>query len=106
MVLNETADFYRFFDATPHAEFLSQCVERTVDVDLPAEVKFLTAYDRFLRILENIVGMPDSTADLLFNFLRQNDGVLPKRGRDREFVKLTDAEIAQIESAYAGAFAG
>jgi hypothetical protein len=63
-VLNETADFYRFFDATPHAEFLYQCVERTIDVDLPAEARFLQAYDGFRRTLANIVDMPDRTSDL------------------------------------------
>ncbi len=35
-VLNETADFYRLFDATPHAEFLFGCVVRMVDIDLRA----------------------------------------------------------------------
>jgi hypothetical protein len=104
-VLNETADFYRFFDATPHAEFLFQCVERTIDVDLPAEAKYLKAYDGFQRALGSIVDMPDRTADLLFSFLRQNDGKLSKRGRDKEFEKLREDEIAQIESAYATAFA-
>ena len=29
-VLNDTADYYRFFDATDHAEFLYRCVEETV----------------------------------------------------------------------------
>jgi hypothetical protein len=104
-VLNDTADFYRFFDATPHAEFLYQCVERTIDVDLPAEAKYLKAYDGFQRALANIVDMPDRTADLLFSFLRQNNGMLSKRGRDKEFEKLREDEIAQIESAYAAAFA-
>jgi hypothetical protein len=104
-VLNDTADFYRFFDATPHAEFLYQCVERTIDVDLPAEAKYLKAYDGFQRALANIVDMPDRTADLLFTFLRQNNGMLSKRGRDKEFEKLREDEIAQIESAYAAAFA-
>ena len=28
-VLNDTADFYCFFDATPHAEFLYACVRQT-----------------------------------------------------------------------------
>ncbi|GGB11839.1 hypothetical protein GCM10011491_44690 [Brucella endophytica] len=46
-VLNETADFYRYFDATPHAEFLFECVARAIDVDLPAETAFLRSYDRF-----------------------------------------------------------
>src|SRR5262249_23042430 len=36
-VLNDTADFYRFFDATPHAEFLYACVQQTIEQDLPNE---------------------------------------------------------------------
>jgi len=103
-VLNETADFYRFFDATPHAEFLYQCVERTIDVDLPAETTFLKAYDIFRLEVANIVDMPERTADLLFRFLRQNKGALSKRGRQNEFAQLTDDEVAQIESRYADAF--
>jgi hypothetical protein len=102
--LNETADFYRFFDATPHAEFLYQCVEQTIDVDLPAETRFLKAYDIFRREVASIVDLPDRTADLLFRFLRQNNGALSKRGRENEFERLTDGEVAQIESVYAGAF--
>jgi hypothetical protein len=105
-VVNATADFYRFFDATPHAEFLYQCVERTIDVDLPAETGFLAAHDVFRRALANIVDMPESTADLLFRFLHQNNGTLSKRGREKEFAELTEAEVALIESAYAEAFAG
>ncbi|MGO9004194.1 MAG: Fic family protein [Beijerinckiaceae bacterium] len=104
-VLNETVDFYRFFDATPHAEFLCQCVVRTIDVDLPAETGFLKAYDIFRRELANIVDMPDRTADLLFRLLHQNNGALSKRGREREFAQLTVNEVAQIESVYAEAFA-
>jgi hypothetical protein len=103
-VLNETADFYRFFDATPHAEFLYRCVEQTIDVDLPTETHFLKAYDIFRRDLASVVDMPDRTADLLFRFLRQNNGALSKRGRENEFEQLTDSEIEHIESAYAEAF--
>jgi hypothetical protein len=39
-VLDDTADFYRFFDATPHAEFLYHCVEETIEKDLPQETGF------------------------------------------------------------------
>jgi Fic/DOC family len=105
-VLNETADFYRFFDATPHAEFLYECVARTIDTDLPAETKYLEAYDTFRRSVMEVVDMPDGTLDLLFRFMRQNKGVLSKRSREREFAKLTDDEVAKIEASYAGAFAG
>src|SRR6266849_1074714 len=99
-VLNETADFYRFFDATPHAEFLYECVARTIDVDLPAEAKYLQGYDTFKRQVTDIVDMPDGTLDLLFRFLRQNKGSLSKRGREKEFAKLTDDEVAKIEASY------
>ena len=32
-ILNDTDDFYRYFDATKHVEFLYECVEKTIDVD-------------------------------------------------------------------------
>ncbi|WP_269285319.1 hypothetical protein [Sinorhizobium psoraleae] len=100
-VLNETADFYRFFDATPHAEFLYACVARTVDIDLPAETAFLGAYDAFKGRVQGLVDMPDRLLDLLFRFLRQNGGRLSKRAREREFAGLTDKEAAQIEAMFA-----
>ncbi|MFN7103001.1 MAG: Fic family protein, partial [Pseudorhizobium sp.] len=99
-VLSETADFYRFFDATPHAEFLFSCVARTVDVDLPAETAFLAGYDTFKKRVSALVDMPDRIMDLLFRFLRQNDGTLSKRAREREFAGLTDAEAAEIQAIY------
>ena len=99
-VLNDTADYYRFFDATPHAEFLFECVRRTIEEDLPNETDFLRRYDRFTRHLQAIVDMPDRTADLLFRFLHQNAGRLSNRAREREFEKLTDEETERIERLY------
>jgi hypothetical protein len=105
-VLNETVDYYRFFDATPHAEFLYECVARTIDVDLPAETKYLQGYDTFKRQVTDIIDMPDRTLDLLFRFLRQNKGALSNRAREKEFAALTDDEVAKIEASYNGAFSG
>ncbi|WP_082367325.1 Fic family protein [Ensifer adhaerens] len=99
-VLNETVDFYRFFDATPHAEFLFSCVARTIDVDLPAETAFLAGYDTFKKRVSALIDMPDRVMDLLFRFLRQNNGTLSKRAREREFAGLTDSEAAEIQSIY------
>ncbi len=99
-VLNDTADFYRFFDATPHAEFLFQCVRRTIEEDLPDETDFLRRYDRFTGHLQTIADMPDRTAALLFRFLRQNAGRLSRRAREREFKMLTDGEAEGIERHY------
>jgi hypothetical protein len=103
-VLNDTADFYRFFDATPHAEFLYGCVQQTVEHDLPDETEFLRRYDAFRTGLDLVVDMPDRVADLLFRFLRQNNGTLSRRARTREFAALTEDEIGRIETLYEEAF--
>ena len=103
-VLNDTADLYRFFDATPHAEFLYRCVRRTIEQDLPREADFLRRYDRFRAAVDDIVNMPDRTADLLFRFLQQNNGELSKRARAREFEALESDEVRRIEELYSECF--
>ena len=104
-VLNETGDFYRFFDATVHAEFLYRCVEETVIRDLPDEVAYLEGYDEFARrVQEEVADMPDRTIDLLSTFLRQNGGRLSKRARTREFERLTADEVERVEALYASCF--
>ena len=103
-VLNDTGDFYRFFDATPHAEFLYACVRKTIEEDLPNETNFLRNFDQFRARIENIVDMPEHTLNNLFGFLRQNGGQLSKRARENEFSQLTAAEITQIEQLYRATF--
>jgi len=104
-VLNETADYYRYFDATAHAEFLYGCVEETVNEDLPQELAYLEAYDRFSRAVQGIVDMPDRQVNLLHRFVRQGKGQLSKRARTDEFAALTDAEVERIEQFYQESFA-
>lgn len=105
-VLDDTGDHYRYFDATAHAEFLYHCVRATVERDLPAEVEYLEAYDRFVGEVQEMVDMPASTVDLLHRFLRQGGGRLSGRARSREFAALADAEVAHVERLYAETFAG
>lgn len=100
-VLGDTGDFYRYFDATPHAEFLFACVAQTIDTDLPAETRFLRAYDGFKSRISGLIDMPDRTFDLLFRFLHQNGGTLSARARAKEFAALTEDEVEQIEAIYA-----
>jgi Fic family protein len=99
-VLNDTADYYRYLDATPHAEFLYRCAEETVERDLPEEVAFLEGYDRFAIRAQEIVDLPATTVELLHKFLRQGNGKLSKRARTREFAALTGKEAEQIEQLY------
>lgn len=105
-VLNDTGDFYRFFDATPHAEFLYACVRKTIEEDLPRETDFLARYDHFRTTIELLVDMPERTVDLLFRFLHQNGGKLSQRAREHEFERLTDKGVAQVEEAYTKSFSG
>lgn len=98
-VLNESAIFYGFFDATPHAEFLCGCVARTIEQDLPADV-FLERYDAFTGQGGALVDMPDWMLDLLFRFVHQNGGRLSRRARNREFKALTENEVARTETLY------
>ncbi|MBS9718220.1 Fic family protein [Pseudohalocynthiibacter aestuariivivens] len=99
-VLNDTSDFYKYFDATLHAEFLFECVQKTIEIDLPEEAAFLVRYDQFKSRVEALVEMPASTIDLLFNFLKQNGGQLSRRARNNEFAELTEGEVAQLEVIY------
>ncbi len=105
-VTNDTADFYRYFDATAHAEFLFACVEKTVQHDLPEEIAFLESFDRFRQSMQALVDMPDRTLDTLFHTLRQNGGVLSKRKREGIFEALSDDEVNTIEGLFRDTFGG
>ena len=99
-ILNETADYYRYFDATAQAEFLYSCVEETVEQDLPQEIRFLQAFDKFSVAVKEIVEMPDREIELLRGFLAQGSGHLSKRALEKEFRALTDEEATQVEVLY------
>ncbi len=99
-VLNDTASWYRFFDATAHAEFLYHCVDTTITRDLPEEIAHLEAYDQFVETVTLLVDMPARRIALLHRLLGQNEGRLSNRKRDAEFGTLTDEEVAQIERIY------
>ncbi len=103
-VLNETSDFYKYFDATKQAEFLYDCVNDTIINIIPYEVSYLTKYDEFKKYLDDGFEMPDKMVALLVRFLEQNEGKISKRARSKEFRQLTDDEIADIEKNYAEIF--
>lgn len=99
-VLNETLDYYRYFDATKQAEFLYHCVQDTIDNIIPNEVKYLMNYDEFKAYLDDEFEMSDKQVALLVRFLEQNQGKLSKRARDKEFAALNDDETSAIEDSY------
>lgn len=99
-VLNETIDYYRYFDATLQAEFLYDCVIDTIENIIPAEMTYLAQYDEFKRFVDDEFEMPDKMVALLVRFLDQNRGILSKRAKEKEFDALTDTEVNQIENRY------
>jgi hypothetical protein len=105
-VLNDTGDFYRYFDATPHADFLFSCVQRTIDEDLPNEADYLRRHDQAVQGIMNTVEMPDRRAADFVMFVRQNGGSLSRKRREREFAPLTDEEVQRLEGVVRDAFEG
>jgi Fic family protein len=103
-VVNNTKDFYRFFDATKQAEFLFDCVADTVESIIPNEIKYLSNYDTFKRFLEDEFEMPDKLIALLVRFLEQNDGRISKRAQENEFSMLDPQEIKVIEAIFNSTF--
>ena len=97
-ILNDTTDLYRYFDCTEEAEFLYNCMSRTIEKDLPEEIDYLRRHDEAQRRIMATVEMPDRLARNLIMFIHQNSGRVPKRRREKEFDALTDDEVAQIEA--------
>ena len=97
-VTNPTAPLYRYWDATPQAEFLYDRVAETVQEDFKKELDFLSVYDACLSATLGVVDMPDRRASLLVRLCLQNGGRLSSAKRP-QFGELTDDELAEIEEA-------
>lgn len=96
-VRNDTADLYRYWDATAFAEYLYGCVAETIEHDLREELGFLAVFDEAVRKTMDIVDMPDRRASLLVRLILQNRGTLSNTKRT-QFSELTDEEVAAIQS--------
>jgi hypothetical protein len=96
-VRNPTEDLYRFWDATPFAEYLYDAVEETIRRDLAEEIRFLSTFDQAVRRAMDIVDMPDRRASLLVRLILQNRGTLSETRR-KDFSELSDDEVSSIEA--------
>ncbi len=99
-ILNDTIDYYRYFDATAQAEFLFYCVKDTLVNIIPNEVEYLMKFDEFKRYLDHKYEMPDNMISLLVGFLEQGNGTLSVRSRKKEFSALTQKEVEEIETTF------
>jgi hypothetical protein len=104
-VLNKTDCLYRYYDATPQAEYLYEAVAETIRKDLREEIEFLEVFDKSMAAVKGIVDMPNQRASCLIRFVLQNHGTLSKNKR-RQFPELQDDELERIESAIRATSAG
>lgn len=95
---------YRYFDATPQAEFLYAQVADTIERIIPEEVEYLLRRDELKKALDDTYEMPDKTVDLLIRFLVQGNGKLSERALKKEFDGLTKKEVKDIETRFARIF--
>ena len=79
VVDNETADLYRYFDATAFAEYLYDCVADTVRRDLTEELAFIAVFDRACAAVREIVDMPDRRVALFVRLCMQTAAGFPRR---------------------------
>jgi hypothetical protein len=98
IVNGDTANHYRYFDATRLAEYLYDRVADSVRKDLAEELDFLSCYERAYRGVRNVVDMPNKKISLFVRMAMTNGGALPKSRRNM-FEEITDDEIARMEEA-------
>lgn len=103
-VTNDTAHLYRYFDATPLAEYLYAKVVETVRKDLKEELDFVAIYDAALTAVRDVIDMPDRRASLFVRLALERGGVLSKAKRP-QFPELSDQDIAALETAVQGVLA-
>lgn len=95
----EVEGYYRYPDLTDQCVYLIRTLHATLSEDMPGELLFIQRYDEAKKELQRIVDMPDKLITMMLTFLHQNKGVFPKRRREL-FSKLTDEEIAKMQTAY------
>jgi Fic family protein len=103
-VLNDTKDYYSYFNATLQAEFLFESIEYTINHTIPDELDYLQKYDRFKAWIDKHFKMPEKKVALLIQFLNNNKGSLSKRARNNEFSALEPKEAMEIERFYQDLF--
>ncbi len=77
---------------------LYSCVARTVQHNLPCEIRYMRNHDEAKPLIMQAVAMPDRLAKNLILHIRQNGGTLSKKRRSEEFQSLRDDEASLIES--------
>jgi fido (protein-threonine AMPylation protein) len=95
--------YFRYPDLTAQCIYLGAIIKGSIQEDIYLEMEFLVHYDEAKLAIKNIVDMPDKEIDLFIKFMHQNRGNFPVRRR-KQFDKLTDKEISQMEQVFSEIF--
>ena len=95
-VLNETADLYRYFDATRMCEYLYDCIRKTIDSELKEELETVTAFARARTALDAEFDLPEKKKNLLLKLCWQGGGTLSANKRATHFKDYSDDEISAM----------
>ncbi|MDH3903950.1 MAG: hypothetical protein OES90_12085, partial [Xanthomonadales bacterium] len=95
---------FRFFDATPQAEFLYHALKRTLEEDLPKEIEFLLGFDRAYSSLNQLMDWAPHNLELFIQVVHQHAGTLSLTKRKSHFDWMSDVEIKEAELAVRQAF--
>jgi len=96
-VTNDTADFYRYFDAAPGSAFLEDQLQHAIGVDLPRELNWIASYDYARQRIDALMDIPSRQASLLISAILQNQGRLSGNKRKNMFAAMTDEEVSTVE---------
>jgi hypothetical protein len=99
-VAGADADYHRFFDATPHAEFLYACVQAALEQFLPLAVKVIRCFERFQHAVESQLGLSEGSARLLFSDLLENDGRISERFNAHDIHDVTPEQARRVEEIF------
>lgn len=80
-----TPAIYRYWDATPCVEFGYRMAEQALEIELRQETKFLAAYDRITRAVNEEFDLRGSDLATLVQCCLDNGGILSKKRR-KQFV--------------------
>ncbi len=104
-VRGETSGHYRYPDLTRQAEALVSFVQETAQVELSAELEYLSLFDQAAEAVRSLLDMPDRKLELFVRLCIQGKGKVSASKREL-FPEITDGELADLESAVTPIIAG
>jgi len=104
-VLNETANLYRYFDATRMAEYLYACVDATLERELKVELETVSAFAHARKAIDAAFDLPEKQKNLFLKLCWQGSGQISKAKRRSHFSLFSDDELDTMQRLVAPYFA-